>query len=96
MENSHAFPRLLKPCFTGHGLKGNYKAGSDIDLTLEGKKLSADLRSTIATALDDLLLPYSIDLSIRSSIQDSDLNEHINRVGVIVYQSTHLENPQNP
>jgi hypothetical protein len=35
--------------------------------------------------LDDLLLPYIIDLSIFDHIDDPDLIEHIQRVGVTFY-----------
>jgi len=36
--------------------------------------------------LDDLLLPYTIDLSLFSSISDPDVIEHILRVGVVFYE----------
>jgi len=36
--------------------------------------------------LDDLLLPYTIDLSIFRDISDLDVIEHIERVGVIFYE----------
>jgi hypothetical protein len=36
--------------------------------------------------LDDLLLPYTIDLSIFSDIGDPDVVEHIQRVGVMFYE----------
>jgi len=35
--------------------------------------------------LDDLLLPYTIDLSILDQISDPDVVEHIQRVGVTFY-----------
>ncbi len=38
--------------------------------------------------LDDLLLPYTIDLSIFSDISDADVVEHIQRVGVTFYEKT--------
>jgi hypothetical protein len=36
--------------------------------------------------LDDLLLPYTIDLSIFDDIGDPDVVEHVRRVGVTFYQ----------
>ncbi|MFH2065463.1 MAG: hypothetical protein ABIK15_09730 [Pseudomonadota bacterium] len=36
--------------------------------------------------LDDLLLPWTIDLSIYSTLDHVKLREHIERVGVIFYQ----------
>jgi hypothetical protein len=36
--------------------------------------------------LDDLLLPYKIDLSIYHQISNPEFLEHIHRVGQIFYQ----------
>jgi len=60
--------------------------GSDIDLILYGKALTSDLRSIIASELDDLLLPYTIDLSIFAELDHAQLQEHIERVGVLFYE----------
>ncbi|MEO5353984.1 MAG: hypothetical protein H7835_12350 [Magnetococcus sp. XQGC-1] len=42
--------------------------------------------SAIADALDDLLLPYSIDLSVFATLDHAPLREHIERVGVVFYE----------
>ncbi len=56
---------------------------SDIDLTLIGDEdLTLDILYDIMTELDDLLLPYTIDLSIFRMISDTSVVEHIQRVGV--------------
>jgi hypothetical protein len=39
----------------------------------------------ILTDLDDLLLPYTIDLSIMNDISNPDLIENIQRVGITIY-----------
>ena len=70
----------------GSRAKGDYRNGSDIDLSLRGKNISNSLLFKIDTALDDLLLPYTIDLSILDKIQSSDLLEHINRIGIVFYE----------
>ncbi len=42
--------------------KGNYRRGSDIDLTIKGHELEfAELRQ-IEDQIDDLFLPYTVDL----------------------------------
>ena len=46
----------------GSRAKGNYKTGSDIDLTICSTEVNQRLLLQIMTELDDLLLPYSIDL----------------------------------
>ena len=64
---------------------GNYKSGSDIDLTLEGEALTLRQLNAIEIELDDLLLPYELDLSICHQIDNPDLLEHIKRVGVVFF-----------
>ena len=69
----------------GSRAKGNFRSGSDIDLTLRGEGLSFSDLAHIANDLDDLLLPFNIDLSILQSIENPDLVAHIHRVGVDFY-----------
>lgn len=80
------FPEIEKAVLYGSRAKGNYQAGSDIDLTLYGDALTPDLRDRIANALDDLLLPYTIDLSLFDELDHAKLREHIERVGVVFYE----------
>ncbi len=70
----------------GSRAKGNFRPGSDIDLTLVGKNLDLKILNRISSELDDLLLPYTIDLSIYDHITNQDLLDHINRVKKIFYR----------
>jgi len=79
-------PAIEKAVLYGSRAKGNYKPGSDIDLTLYGPLLTNRELGTIADELDDLLLPYKIDLSIFAKLDHAELMEHIERVGVVFYQ----------
>jgi len=69
----------------GSRAKGNYKAGSDIDLTIKGLVLSFSELMKIEDEIDDLYLPYGIDLSQYEQLTNSDLMNHIDRVGVVIY-----------
>ena len=80
------FVEVDKAVLYGSRAKGNYRAGSDIDLTLYGPALSFDQLGRIANELDDLLLPYTIDLSIFGQLGDSELREHIERAGKVFYK----------
>ncbi len=80
------FREIEKAVLYGSRAKGNYKAGSDIDLTLYGAGLSQETLMDVSIALDDLLLPYTIDLSIYASLDSHALREHIDRIGLIFYQ----------
>jgi predicted nucleotidyltransferase len=79
-------PQVEEAVLYGSRAKGNFKNGSDIDLTLCGSaELTLDVLYKIVQEIDDLLLPYTIDLSIFTSLSDPDLIEHIRRVGVTFY-----------
>lgn len=69
----------------GSRAKGSARKGSDIDLTLLGDQLDYRLLNRIETEIDDLLLPYSVDLSLFKQIDNPDLIDHIRRVGLIFY-----------
>ncbi|NTW56313.1 MAG: nucleotidyltransferase domain-containing protein [Chlorobiaceae bacterium] len=77
----------------GSRAKGNYKAGSDIDLTLiGGDDLDLKVLYHIMDDIDDLLLPYSFDISLFRSITDPDVLDHIDRVGKVLYEKTSESN----
>jgi len=65
----------------GSRAKGNFKPGSDIDLTLKGEGLNLEQLNKINNDLDELLLPYTFDISIFRQISNPDLLDHIKRVG---------------
>ncbi len=69
----------------GSRAKGNYKPYSDIDLSLKGDDLNLSKLFAVETELDDLLLPYKMDLSIYHQIGNPDLVDHIKRVGIVFY-----------
>jgi uncharacterized protein len=79
------FPGLEKAVLYGSRAKGNYRVGSDIDLTLFGSDLTYPILATIENLLDDLMLPYTFDISLFSQIENQDLVSHIVRVGVDFY-----------
>lgn len=79
-------PAIEKAVLYGSRAKGNYRPGSDIDLTLYGDALASSELDEIITELDELLLPYRVDLSIFDAIDHAKLREHIDRMGVVFYQ----------
>jgi uncharacterized protein len=79
------YPQIEKAILYGSRAKGNFKNGSDIDLTLQGTDLTLNILYKILNDIDDLLLPYTIDLSIFADISDPDLVENIERVGINFY-----------
>ena len=81
------YPQVERAVLYGSRAKGSHKNGSDIDLTLcGGTDLTLDTLYRIADDLDDLLLPYTLDLSSFHHISDPDVLGHIGRVGVTLYE----------
>jgi len=80
------FPQIDEVFIYGSRAKGNYKPGSDIDLTLKGENINHDLLNSISLKLDELYLPYIFDISNFRAIDNKDLIEHINRVGKVFYE----------
>lgn len=79
------FPQIENAYLYGSRAKGNFKPASDIDITFEGEGLTTDILNNISWQLDDLLLPYTFDLSIVHHISQQDLIDHIKRVGLLLY-----------
>ena len=52
---------IEKVLIFGSRSKGNYRAGSDIDLAVVGKDIDYNLLLTIQCEIDDLEMLYSID-----------------------------------
>ena len=83
-------PDVQKAILYGSRAMGNYKPGSDIDLILEGTALTIKQLNIIENELDDLLLPYELDVSIYHQIDNPDLLEHVARVGVVFYTNKEI------
>lgn len=80
------YPAVDKAILYGSRAMGNFKPGSDIDLTLVGAELTHNHLLGIMSDLDDLLLPWMIDLSIFDTLDHAGLREHIQRVGQTLYE----------
>lgn len=80
------YSQIEKVVLYGSRARGTYKTGSDIDITLWGAELTHSVLSRIDTELDELLLPYMIDLSIFRQIDNPAMVKHIQRDGVSLYE----------
>jgi len=70
----------------GSRAKGNYRNGSDIDLSL---KTNEDFtHRNLLRLMDDFEdsdMPYLVDVSVYEELSNPDLKAHIDRVGIILY-----------
>lgn len=79
------YPAIERVTIYGSRAKGNHKPGSDIDLTLIGPQITEAEVLALENRLDDLLLPYTFDVSRFDSLQNAQLIDHIKRVGQDFY-----------
>jgi predicted nucleotidyltransferase len=75
-----AEPAVQEVWLYGSRAMGRHRPGSDIDLTLVAPDLRHGDRLHLLGALDDLLLPWSIDLSLLHELPEP-LRQHVARVG---------------
>jgi predicted nucleotidyltransferase len=80
------YPNIEKVILYGSRAKGNYKPFSDVDITLTGDKLTHSELNKLSMNIDDLLLPYLFDVSIFETLTNLNLIDHIQRVGITIYQ----------
>ena len=81
------FPAIEKVLLYGSRAKGNYKSGSDIDITLLGRGLTLNNAVyPLERKLDNLYLPYTFDISVFSQLDNLDFIDHILRVGKTFYE----------
>ncbi len=73
--------RVERAVVYGSRAKGTFRDGSDIDITLVGEDLNATDLLKIENEIDDLMLPYKVDLSLFSHIDNESLRRHILDVG---------------
>lgn len=77
------FPAITWVKVYGSRAKGNYRPGSDIDLAFSSP---TDCSAQLLAALDELPTPYLFDVTHFESLQHQGLREHIERVGVVLYE----------
>lgn len=84
--------RIIENCVSikevviyGSRAKGNYREGSDIDITILGAPTKDDI-SKLWQDLDDSFIPYKFDISIYNDLKSDSLKEHIERVGKIFFK----------
>ena len=78
-------PDIQRVLLYGSRAKGNYQLGSDIDLCLEAEKFTLTQLLKVNNELDDLLLPWKVDLSLKHDIDNQTLLDHISEVGIVFY-----------
>ena len=80
------YPEVEKAVIFGSRARGNYRKGSDIDITLFGDKLTNSINTKIFYEIDNLYLIYNIDLINFNTLSEEDkLRQNILDEGVEIY-----------
>lgn len=86
------FPEIESAIVFGSRATGNFKPGSDIDIALQGNQIKQFTYSKLSGILnDELSLPWHFDIIPFNAIQNDDLKDHINRVGIEFYKKDPTE-----
>jgi predicted nucleotidyltransferase len=85
--------KIQRAILFGSRAKGNFHAGSDIDIALDGEDLKLDDVLNLSIELDNLTLAYKFDLIIFKRILEEKLIEHINRVGIDLFSKNKFNGP---
>ncbi|MCL2710817.1 MAG: nucleotidyltransferase domain-containing protein [Planctomycetaceae bacterium] len=84
IESFRNDPRILRAAVFGSRAKGNYKPYSDVDIVLYGDLNPLDVERVICD-LDELPFVYKFDVVAYGLVTNPELREHIERVGVRIY-----------
>ncbi len=79
-----SIPSVSDAVIYGSRAKGTWKKFSDIDISLKGSNVTHEDMTDIMLRLDDLDIPYIVDINRFSAISNIHLIEHINRVGISI------------
>lgn len=81
VETLAVHPGVKQIWLYGSRAMGRERPGSDIDLSLEGMELTHHDLLLLMDQVEDLLLAWKVDLSIRHQLP-AELEAHLQRVGI--------------
>ena len=80
-------PEIDSAILFGSRAKGTFRKGSDIDIAIKGKACTPQIALDLSANLNEHLpIPYYFDIVHYESLQHKSLVEHIDRVGVTIYE----------
>ena len=85
LELIQRHPRVRRVVLYSSRALGRHRPGSDLDLCLDAPDMELGELLKLGGALDDLLLPWRIDLQLRHLIDHKGLLDHLERVGQVLW-----------
>ena len=96
LELIRSHPDVQKVVLYGSRALGRQRAGSDIDICLVAPSMALGELLELGAALDDLLLPWQIDLQVRHLITHEGLLAHIERAGQLLWECSECKEKPQP
>lgn len=82
------FPQIKSVILYGSRAKGNFKPGSDIDMTIvAAPSFDFSALTKVNMMFHESSLPYLYDISDFTKLTNPDLIEHIKRCGKVIYKT---------
>ena len=87
INRSSSDPLITELVLFGSRAKGSYKKGSDVDLAVICKEQGDQAAIQLSIELNEnTFMPYFFDVIDMNSITNQELIEHIERVGIRLFQ----------
>jgi len=83
-----SIPSIKQVILFGSRALGTFEKGSDIDLALRFKQGLDGNVVEVTSLLNDTLLPYFFDVITMDSITSPELQEHIKKHGIVLYNNS--------
>jgi predicted nucleotidyltransferase len=96
LELIRSHPHVQQVVLYGSQALGRQRAGSDIDICLVGPSMALGELLELGAALDDLLLPWPIDLQLRHLIAHEGLLSHLDRAGQLLWACSECKEKPQP
>ena len=78
-------PAVEQVILFGSRAMSRHQYSSDIDLALKGAQLNFLNMLQLKSSIDDSILLHKVDLVIYETVQNEDLKEHIDQVGIVLW-----------
>ncbi|HFD14605.1 MAG TPA: nucleotidyltransferase domain-containing protein [Epsilonproteobacteria bacterium] len=84
------FDTIEKAIIFGSRAKGNYSNGSDVDIAIKGTIDFRTLAKLSYLLNQESFMPYKFDVVNYTKTQHNDIKEHIDRIGILIYDKNIL------
>jgi predicted nucleotidyltransferase len=80
------FPAVERVVLYGSRARGDERYNSDFDFLVQGEELEFSAWTAISRAIDDLMLPWKVDLVLDKMLRHTGMRANIEREGVEFYR----------